>query len=223
MLTLVVTSDTHGAHDALVVPDGDVFIHAGDLSNMGDLAQIEEAAAWIRALPHDHKVVIPGNHDFASERQPEKVAPLFDGTEYLLHGALEIAGLKCFFSAFTPEFGGWAFMKPRSGRELRDLWAGIPNETELLVTHGPPKAILDRTFGGELAGCELLHARVQAVRPACHLFGHIHEARGVASADDTLFVNASASYSAEPPIVINIELEQSASGQRRVTATIADE
>ena len=46
------------------------------------------------------------------------------------------------------------------------------------MTHGPPHRILDRTIRGVFAGCEALTPRLEQLRPALCVFGHIHEARG---------------------------------------------
>lgn len=46
------------------------------------------------------------------------------------------------------------------------------------MTHGPPHRILDRTIMGVFAGCEALAPRLEQLRPALCVFGHIHEARG---------------------------------------------
>lgn len=46
------------------------------------------------------------------------------------------------------------------------------------LTHGPPHRTLDLTKSGIHAGCEALKPRVETIRPAIHIFGHIHEARG---------------------------------------------
>ena len=69
-------ADTHLYHDELVVPAGDVFIHAGDLCRAGDLDELAEAARWLRALPHRHKIVISGNHDWAFLQTPEPARAL---------------------------------------------------------------------------------------------------------------------------------------------------
>ena len=45
------------------IPDGDVLVHAGDLTNTGGLKEIREFCSWMATLPHQHKIVIAGNHD----------------------------------------------------------------------------------------------------------------------------------------------------------------
>ncbi|KAA8650264.1 hypothetical protein EYZ11_003840 [Aspergillus tanneri] len=61
-IRVVCISDTHTL-EYTDIPDGDLLIHAGDLSNDGSVREIQAAVNWLRQLPHPHKVVICGNHD----------------------------------------------------------------------------------------------------------------------------------------------------------------
>jgi Icc-related predicted phosphoesterase len=92
-------------------------------------------------------------------------------------------------SPWQPWFHDWAFNLPR-GPKLREVWDRIPADTDVLVTHGPPRGILDRTIVGDEVGCDDLRDAVARVRPRVHVFGHIHEARGTHRVGPTLFVNA---------------------------------
>jgi Icc-related predicted phosphoesterase len=108
---------------------------------------------------------------------------------YLLDEELELEGLKFYGSPYQPEFCNWAFNLPR-GPQLARKWAKIPDDTDVLITHGPPGGILDRVAGGELVGCNDLRKRVKEINPKLHVFGHIHEAYGWHWEDKTIFVNA---------------------------------
>ena len=108
-MRLVLISDTHGQHDQLRIPDGDVFVHAGDMSNMGEPAEIREFAEWLYAQPHKHKVVIAGNHDFLFEDEPAKARAMLKGCAYLQDSAVTIGGLRFYGSPYTPRFFDWAF------------------------------------------------------------------------------------------------------------------
>jgi predicted phosphodiesterase len=95
-MRLVFASDTHGLHDVLAVPDGDVFIHCGDLTNTGELSEIREVGKWLRRLPHRHKIVIAGNHDRAFEDEPETAQELVGagaGVIYLQDAEVNIDGV----------------------------------------------------------------------------------------------------------------------------------
>lgn len=61
-IRVVCVSDTH---DRIPdpIPDGDLLIHAGDLTNDGTVATIQKQIDWLASLPHRHKVFVAGNHD----------------------------------------------------------------------------------------------------------------------------------------------------------------
>jgi predicted phosphohydrolase len=188
-LRIVAVADTHLYHRQLVVPDGDVFVHAGDLCRGGDLDELATAARWIRSLPHRTKVVVAGNHDWALVHEPERARGfLQDGMVYLEDAGLEIDGLRFWGSPWQPEFNGWAFNLPR-GAPLARKWALIPEGTDVLITHGPPMGIGDRGPMAGRSGCADLMRRVREVRPRLHLFGHIHQDGGVWHQDGTCYAN----------------------------------
>jgi predicted phosphohydrolase len=187
------------------VPDGDLLVHAGDLCQTGDLDEVERAARWLRALPHRHKVVIAGNHDFAFAETPQRAREaLGDGIVYLQDQAATVAGLRFYGSPWQPEFGGWAFNLKR-GPAIAERWALIPEGLDVLITHGPPRGHGDRTRWGQSAGCDDLLARVRQVRPRLHLFGHIHEDGGVTEEPGTLLVNCTSNEGDRGATVIEIE------------------
>ena len=204
MTRLVVLSDTHGFHDRLDVPPGDVVVHAGDFCTAGSEAEAASFATFFRALPHRHKVVIAGNHDRCLERQPELAEKLFRGCHYLLDSGVDLEGLRFWGAPWQPQFFDWSFNLPR-GEPLRNKWALIPVEVDVLVTHGPPFGVLDRVTGGDQQGCEELAMAVDRARPRLHLFGHIHEGHGWERRGATLHVNASvctAGYVPDNPVSV---------------------
>lgn len=207
-MRVVCISDTHTLHEGIQLPPGDLLIHAGDLTSRGALTDVQAFATWFADQPHRHKVLIAGNHDFCFQRAPTQAEPLVAGFHYLRDHGVEIEGLRIWGSPWQPWFHDWAFNLPR-GEPLRKVWAKIPAGTDVLVTHGPPARHCDLTATGEHAGCEDLLARIQAIRPRLHVFGHIHEAHGVLRDEHTTFVNASicnlAYEPVQPPIVIDIE------------------
>ena len=207
MVKLVIISDTHGRHRGLSIPDGDILIHAGDITEHGTLSGVQEFNQWLNQLPHAHKIVIAGNHDFCFEDQAEEARALLTSATYLQDEAVEVKGLKIYGSPWTPEFFNWAFMRQR-GAEMRAVWEKIPAGTDVLITHGPPSGILDYTEAGEYAGCRELLTAVGEIAPRVHIFGHIHEGRGIEKRDGVTFINAS-SISANyrqlfPPFVLEV-------------------
>lgn len=189
-MRLVLLSDTH-LRKGLKVPDGDVLIHAGDLTEAGEERAIAKAAIWLDNLPHRHKLIIAGNHDWLFQCNP-KLARIYmePYLTYLEDSGCEIEGLNFWGSPWQPWFHDWAFNLPRKGAEIREKWNRIPLNTNVLITHGPPYGILDQVDGGDHLGCEELALRVAAVRPRLHVFGHIHDGYGTLEKDGTLYVNA---------------------------------
>ncbi|KAM7203829.1 Metallo-dependent phosphatase-like protein [Naviculisporaceae sp. PSN 640] len=49
---------------------------------------------------------------------------------------------------------------------------------DVVITHGPPCGILDRTEDKIRLGCPLLFEAVERARPRMHCFGHVHEGWG---------------------------------------------
>jgi Icc-related predicted phosphoesterase len=189
-IRLVAISDTHGLHRHLTIPDGDILIHAGDITGHGQMEQVADFNDWLGTLPHRHKIVIAGNHDFCFEDQPEETAALLTNCIYLFDEAITLDGLYFYGSPWQPWFFDWAF-NLRRGPEIRAKWELIPPETDVLITHGPPLGYGDLTSHGECVGCADLLESVRQKRPKLHIFGHIHEGYGMMQNEHTTFINAS--------------------------------
>jgi len=213
----VCISDTHCRHGDLarLLPEGDVLLHAGDFTSSGDLDELRCFGSWLGSLPYAHKLVIAGNHDTtlheeyylaAGRWRFHARAPLEpalcraalleacgDSVTYLEDEAVVVQGVRVYGSPWQPEFSNWAFGLPR-GPALAHKWAAIPDDTDVLLTHGPPLGRGDRCSGGNRAGCADLLGAVQGrVRPQFCVFGHIHEGYGVTFDGVTHFVNAASS------------------------------
>lgn len=190
-MRLVLLSDTHNQHERLVMPPGDILVHAGDATVRGRPQEVIKFLDWFEAQPYRYKIFIAGNHDFLFEQDPY-LAQAFTVQRnmiYLLDDAIELEGVNFYGSPWQPEFCNWAFNLPR-GDALKRKWAKIPDNTDVLITHGPPAGILDMVAAGEHVGCEDLLHRVREIAPKIHVFGHIHEAYGLYREGKTLFVNA---------------------------------
>jgi len=190
-MRIVAISDTHARHRAIpAVPDGDVLVHAGDMTSVGEPEHVQDLNAWFGELPHPTKIIIAGNHDFPFERAPASVEPFLSNCIYLRDSAVVVDGLTFYGSPWQPAFMDWAFNLER-GPELREKWDFIPDGTDVLITHGPPAGHCDMTTGGQAVGCADLMDAVRRVKPRLHVFGHIHEGAGVTEEGGTTFVNAS--------------------------------
>lgn len=191
-MKIVAISDSHGQHSSLKLPDGDLLLHAGDISSGGTRDQVLSFLDWFAQQDYEHKILIAGNHDFfferASVQEIEELIP--EGIIYLDDSGVEIAGVKFWGSPVSPWFHNWAFNRNR-GTEIKRHWDLIPEHTDVLITHGPPYGILDETVYRDVVGCEDLMLRVHQVNPQFHVFGHIHEAYGQLTKDGTTFINAS--------------------------------
>ena len=192
-MKLVFLSDTHCKHNEIKVPNGDCFIFCGDMSYKGDLSEIKSFSLFLQSLPHKHKIVVAGNHDFSFEDERKNQAEKLirsSGAKYLNDSGIQIDEMKFWGSPIQPYFYDWAFNRER-GKEIKKHWDLIPIDTDILITHGPPKGILDKTRRDEEAGCEELLKKVLEIKPKIHAFGHIHEGYGTFQKNKTTYINAS--------------------------------
>jgi Icc-related predicted phosphoesterase len=187
-VTIVLLSDTHELHRDIEVPLGDLLIHAGDITFFSRLpAVLTDFNLWMGELPHPHKVVIPGNHDFLLMQDIGRNQ--ITNAHLLINSGVEIEGLSIWGSPVTP-YGNVAFGIPGSA-ERAEHWSAIPEVLDILVTHGPPHRVLD-CAPGEIhhGGDPELRSAVIQKRPRLHVFGHVHCAYGMRPTERTLFVNA---------------------------------
>ena len=192
-------SDTHNKHKFVTddLPGGDLLIHAGDISSMGYEHEIREFCKWYNSLDnYTHKVFIAGNHDWGFQINTEKVKEILDfyGNITYLQDNEVLVGEKLvsvYGSPWQPEFYNWAFNLPRNGYELKEKWGNIPNNTDILITHGPAYGYVDKVIGRpENLGCELLTDRIKEIKPKIHVCGHIHTGYGYTFDGETHYINA---------------------------------
>ena len=191
-MTTTLISDTHFQHKKHQLSGGDMLIHAGDVCGHGTEGEAVAFLKWFEKQPYTHKIFIAGNHDWFFEEYGmtyiNKIIP--KNIHYLNDSGVEIEGFKIWGSPVQPTFLNWAFNRQR-GKEISKHWKLIPADTDILITHGPPFGILDRTISNHNAGCEILLKKVQQIQPKLHVFGHIHEGYGVVQQGKTIFANAS--------------------------------
>ena len=206
-MRITVISDTHTKHGLIPLtdlPGGDLLIHAGDIMNSGyNKNDILDFCTWFHSLEqYDKKIFIAGNHDRMFENHPEGVEELLNiyfDIDYLQDEGYDLYDLdtdrstKIYGSPWQPEFYSWAFNLPKNGIELAGKWEAIPDNTDILITHGPAFGTLDTVAGRfwDNLGCELLTQRIEVIKPKIHVCGHIHSGYGYEFKNGTHFFNAS--------------------------------
>lgn len=188
-MLIVHLSDTHGNYE-LLSPylkglEADVIVHSGDFTHRArDWNEIFHFLKWFNALPFKHKIIVPGNHHLAFEELQRNAhlrsTNIPKGIHLLMNEAIVIEDLKFYGSPYTPAFNDWGFQL-RGEREAKACWQKIPEDTDVLITHGPAKGVLDQTrvFGqNEHLGCPHLTKRIWQLHLKAHLFGHIHGGYG---------------------------------------------
>lgn len=212
-MRIVLISDTHSLHRNMTYDVSDfidpnstnVIIHSGDMSNIGQQHEVEDFISWFKTLDgFDYKIFIAGNHDLSFENKLEWLEDLLseenlgphncfylEDSEMLIVDGEFSRPIKVYGSPWQPFFHNWAFNLPRGGDGLNQKWLSIPEDVDILITHGPPFGIRDN-IGQIGLGCYLLKRRIEQLKPILSVFGHIHGgAGGYIDKDGTMFVNAS--------------------------------
>jgi len=198
-------SDTHNHHESVKLKPCDVLCFSGDFSGRGSEADTESFLKWFTIQDADKRILVAGNHDlcfdwkFDTETHANKwlLAMLQDyGANnkfiYLQNRSLTTHGLNFWGSAITPDFfpQHWAFNAPR-GNEIAEVWSKIPDNTDVIITHGPPRYIGDFISSQHKnVGCEDLMKRIKEISPKAVLFGHIHDGAGRVEKDGTIYLNS---------------------------------
>lgn len=186
IMNLTIIADTHGLHDEIKLKPGTMLIHAGDITEYGTEEEVISFLQWFSQQPFKYKIFIAGNHDFFLEESTAAKRKEFIPKDiiYLQNSGVEIEGLKIWGSPVTPYFLGMAF-NARPGKDIKKIWKKVPQDTAILITHGPPKGMLDDNFG-----CEELAQALTIISPKIHCFGHVHGCNGRKKLNKTLFINA---------------------------------
>jgi Icc-related predicted phosphoesterase len=223
-LIIDLLSDTHNQHNKFECSGGDMVIHAGDCTGRGSIGEALNFLDWYAELDYSRIILVPGNHDWCFEGQPGLLQEecknrgiiLLNDSGFILKDMSDpTMNLKIWGSPVQPWFHDWAFNRTR-GEDIKRHWDLIPPDTEILITHGPPAGILDEVKGGPHTGCEDLLNKIKELPVKLHVFGHIHEGRGIEMHNDVLHVNASClnrmySPAAKKPIRITREIIQDGS------------
>jgi Icc-related predicted phosphoesterase len=213
-LKLVVISDTHEQeHKLAPLPDGDVLIHCGDSTYRGDIGKFSKFVKWFASQSHTYKACVMGNHELGFQTSKNAICRQIlkeNNIIYLEDSGITIDGINFWGSPFQPNFYNWEFNLAR-GTDLQEKWALIPDDTHVLITHGPPYGIGDGVpecgaishVGDE----DLLNRIYELKHLKAHCAGHLHECYGLIELDGIKFVNASICDGSYRPINLPIVID----------------
>lgn len=204
-------SDLHSLYNEIIIEPCNVLCISGDVTNIGTTREFMLFFEWLRALPAKHIVWIGGNHDKGLDKQlmlntltdpinkllreqqyydiQNLIKDLPKHIHYLNNSSVTIDGINFWGSPVSPIFGvDWAFNAIR-GDNINSVWAKIPKNTDILLTHTPPFGVLDyvpnrqKTYPNEPnnVGCKDLLNRIKYFLPKLKIctFGHIHDNYGI--------------------------------------------
>lgn len=173
---VAITSDWHW-NAPPDVPECDLLLLPGDIfpSSGSGFAALAE---WLHRQPARSIVAVAGNHDHIATTDEGRKAAVGMPWIYLENEWVEAEGLRIFGSPLSTPFNNWDFMADES--KLEQVWATIPDDIDVLVTHGPARGLGDKTTGGVSTGSITLRERLRELRQLrLYAWGHIHEAHGL--------------------------------------------
>jgi len=210
-MKLMLMSDLHG-HLPKSLPDADAILIAGDICGGGKAVQQLEwlddhFRRWLEQISIP-TICVGGNHDWAMYEKLDEVRRLKLPWTYLQDESMMFQGKVVYGSPHQRKFYDWAFNLEEY--QLAGKWNLIPDETNILICHSPPKFYGDKTRDGEFCGSESLTWRIgQLKQLQLVCFGHIHSGYGTYNSGNVTLANASLlneSYQmVNSPIVIEID------------------
>jgi len=197
-IRFVCISDTHNVTESLVLPEGDVLLHAGDFTEIGEPLEVQAFVEFLKAQQFAHKIVIAGNHEGSFDRlNYDQIWRRFSDKKYLVEDTMdvlkyaapnihyledqliELYGIKIYGTPWQPEFANSAFNLKR-GPECRKMWKRIPSGIDILLVHGPPLGRNDESFRKKRVGCYDLLLEIQnRIKPKYCVYGHVHESKQI--------------------------------------------
>jgi Icc-related predicted phosphoesterase len=202
-------SDVHDQYEKLCnMPKGDILLIAGDLTAQGKAGELKRLNTWLDQQDYKHKVLIPGNHDLSFEKRWKWACSKLPAADAILNQELYVAnGLKIWGEPRQPRFYDWAFNVPRNQMKEK-CWDKVPDDIDVLLTHGPPWGAGDWTSRQVHVGCEAQREYILEKSPRLVVCGHIHPGYGVHILGNTTVVNASVvneKYQVvNPPVVVDM-------------------
>jgi len=170
-------ADTHG-YLPETLPECDVVLIAGDIcpraQTYNQLSWLNgEFRYWLKSLGKP-VFACAGNHDWPLYEHADDIKPL--AWTYLEDSSAEFEGFKIYGTPWQRVFYDWAFNLTEA--QLAGKWNDIPDDTDILICHSPPKYYGDLVKRGTHEGSESLLIRIKEVKPQLVVFGHIHPGYG---------------------------------------------
>lgn len=189
-MQIKVISDTHNDHDLCTDLECDVLIHCGDFGTKGNYGEALRFLQWFVKQPAKYKILVPGNHDKRIKSHAELQSLVREyGIHMLMNDSVTINGKLFYGGHFVPFVRQEKYVQDLETR--RNAWKDMPDDIDVLVTHAPPKHVLDSNREGYPCGCDELLKHVKDKNIKYHVFGHIHEHGGeTLKLWDTTFINA---------------------------------
>lgn len=199
-MDVTVIADTHGLHEQLELPCGDMLVHAGDFTEFGDRADEETFVRWFSDQSYEHKIVIYGNHEigFDQQRRMRFREDCFQrGITVMSNERQDVGGLTICALGFPVNQ-----LQPGT-----DRYNGLTDDVDVLISHVPPKGILDESIDGSNYGDTLLRQALRRSSPDLHLFGHVHASYGRVEQQGTTYINAALKHDDEldEPFVVQVD------------------
>jgi Icc-related predicted phosphoesterase len=195
-MKLIAISDVHNRQNKLTIPECDLLIVAGDYTLQGRDSEVKNFCEWLNKQPARHKLIVQGNHEVDVQEDFDNAYDIAQeacpGVLFVEHELVIIEGIKIFLSAWTPYFNDWAYNAHRFITDgvtkrnpfIKELWKDIPNDVDIIVTHGPVHGIHDQVYQvdgvtpKERVGCWHLLEKVMQTNAKVHICGHIHSGHG---------------------------------------------
>jgi len=201
-MKIVIISDNHKQWLG-DLPQADMLIHAGDACLGGGFKELKEFSKHVKEnYNFKYKLFIPGNHDRCFEENEAQARGILKDWIVMINQGIGIEGTNFWGSPVTPPFENWAFNW--EDKERKELWDKIPvsanskGNTNILITHGPPKGIMDTVLKPsgpfmreEHVGCPFLAERIKHLDIKYHIFGHIHGCHGHKEVNGVHYINTS--------------------------------
>lgn len=194
-MKIVALSDTHGQlPQPQTIPDSDILLMPGDICNHtkapGQLHWLDSKFRnWLNKINRP-VFACAGNHDWVFYEQADAVKRLdLPNFYYLQDSRFIYKGISIYGTPWQREFFNWAFNLKE--HELVEKWNMIPDDTDILVCHSPPKFYGDKTPDGDFIGSETLTWRIGQIKPTLVVFGHCHNGYGVYQSGGTILANVS--------------------------------